>query len=163
MSRTEIANRLTVSAVNDRVADWSDQVARLQRMQGELAIQLEALTAEKTATAEALAGALMPLAEAMARLTEETGQTLSLIVHQSQQSQRAAAEAISISTAAAQDVATRLETSMLKVEHQVELLLTAAQAARQNTPTNPWGPATLAALIPLAAILWLAWRMGVAP
>ena len=160
MSRIETANRLTVSAVDGRIDGWSDQLARLQTMQSEVATTLESLALQKAAMAEDMARALLPVAESMARLTEETRQTLARVVRQSQQGHRAATEAIATSTKAARDAARDLSSSMLKFDHQVSSLLETTRAAERSRPTNPWGPAILAALVPTGAVLWMAWMLG---
>jgi molecular chaperone GrpE (heat shock protein) len=163
MSRTETAQRLTTSAVDKRVDGWSAQMALLQTMQTEVTTAIESLALQKSATAEDMAKAMLPVAESMARLTEETRQTLGRIVSQSQQGHKAATEAIATSTKAAKEVASDLGTSMLRVQDQVQRLLNATQAAQENPPVNPWGPAIIAALLPTTAVLWLAWKLNLIP
>ena len=160
MTRTATAHALTVSAVDKRIDDWGGHLARLQTMQSELTTTLESLALQKAATAEDMAQALLPVAESMARLTEETRQTLARIVHQAQQGHTAAIEAVAVSTKAAKDVARDLGTAMLRVEDQVQKLMDAATEEKKNPPTNPWGPAVLAALLPTAAVLWLMWKLN---
>ncbi|MDT7953053.1 MAG: hypothetical protein RQ966_16240 [Acetobacteraceae bacterium] len=159
MSRAATATTLTDSAVDERVQGWGKQLATLQKMQADLSASLESLALQKAAAADELARALLPVAESMTLLTEETRQTLEGIVAQSRSGHAKALAAIQDSTEVAKAAASSLTSAMLRVEHQVSQFEIQAREARE-AKTSPWGPAIVAALIPLTAVLWLAWRLG---
>jgi uncharacterized membrane protein YccC len=151
---------LTISGIDRRLDDWSDRVGRLQEMQSDLSAKMDELTRVQASSVEDLALRLTPVAEAMARLTEESRQTLERVVTQSRQGHAEAVAAVKASTKTTSEAAARLSTGMVKVEDQVRQLQEAAREAREDRPPSPWGPAIIAALLPTAAVLWLAWKVG---
>jgi len=161
MSRTETANSLTTSSVTGRIDSWSDRMERLSKMQVDLSSQLESFQRMQSASTEDLAARLTPIAEAMASLIEQTRQTMERVVTQAAAGHKQAVAAVEGSTKAAQSAASEIRSAMLRVEDQVRKLEEAAKDARENPPTSPWGPAIISALLPLGAVLWLAWKMGV--
>ncbi|WP_042442206.1 IncQ-type mobilization protein MobB [Azospirillum sp. B510] len=163
MTRTETLNRSVRSAAAVRTETLRAEMNELEQMSQDVAEALKDLQTSRAQTVEDLARQLAPLAAAMASLTEETRRTLERVTQQSAAGHQQAVTAVRGSTQAAQQAADQLRAGMLRVEDQTRRLLEGLRDARETPPPSPWPPALVAAVVPLAAVLWLAWRVGVMP
>lgn len=158
MSRAATANTLANSGTGRRLESWGDQVAHLQSMQTDLQGKIEALKMSQAQSAEQMAELMLPLAEAMARLTEETRQTLTSVVTQSRKGHETALASVQETSTALRKVSLDAHASMIQVRDQIAELHMARN--NQPRPQSPWLPAFLFSLVPTLAVLWLAWKLG---
>src|SRR3546814_3543668 len=86
MTRIETLQRSVVQANEQRIDSLKDKLTALTTLHREVTEQ----AAKLEQAPESLSAALTPLAEAMAALTEETKETLRLVVQQSRQGHQAA-------------------------------------------------------------------------
>ena len=160
MSRVSTLHSSTRAAVAARLDNWSDQTHRLEALQRDLETKAEALRQTQAQTVEALAEALLPVATAMGRLTEETRRTLERIEESSREEREQMARRHAEQVAKSQAVTDRLATAMSQAENTIAALTAATHQANQERP-SAWGPALVAAMLPLLAVMALAWKLGV--
>lgn len=157
MSRTATLHSSTRSAVAARLDQWGEQTHRLEALQRDVEAKAETLRQTQSQTVEGLAQALLPVATAMARLTEETRRTLERIEERAEEERRQVAQRHAEHVAKAQEVADRLAAATSRAEETMRALTQAMGQARDAQP-NPWGPALLLALPSLLALGLLVWR-----
>ena len=160
MSRTETLNRSVRAAAAARTETLRAEMTQLEQMGRDVSEALEQLRQSRAQTVEDLARQLAPLAQAMTSLTEETRRTLERVTQRSAAGHQQAVTAVRASTQAAQQAADQLTSSMMRVEEQTKRLLEGLHEAREMPPPSPWPPALVAAVVPLTAVLWLAWQVG---
>ena len=160
MSRTATLHSSTRSAVAERLETWSRQTHRLEELQHDVEAKAETLRQTQAQTVEALAAALLPVATAMALLTEETRRTLERIEESAHEEREQMAQRHKEQMAKSQAVADRLATATSQAERTMQSLTQAMSQAAEERP-SPWGPALVSALLPLLAVMALAWKLGV--
>src|SRR3546814_3687620 len=151
MTRIETLQRSVVQANEQRIDSLKDKLTALTTLHREVTEQ----AAKLEQAPESLSAALTPLAEAMAALTEETKETLRLVVQQSRQGHQAALASVKQSTEQASAASKALQSRLRRLKTLAERL-EALEMDRPPMP-SPWPPAIVAGLMPVAALLWLAY------
>src|SRR3546814_14563839 len=120
--------------------------------------EVEEQAAKLEQAPESLSAALTPLAGAMAALTEETKETLRLVVQQSRQGHQAALASVKQSTEQASAASKALQSRLRRLKTLAERL-EAPEMDRPPMP-SPWPPALVPGLMPAAAFPWLPVLVG---
>ena len=143
MSRTEIYQQSVQHATKQHLSTIQEQMDKLVELQRDIQTQANQLARLHTQNADDLARTLLPIAHAMAKLTDETRQTMSTIVDRAARSHQAALA------------------SVRAINRQVESLLPKLQRTGTDNPAppNPWPPAIISTAIILAALAVIAWRV----
>jgi hypothetical protein len=147
MTRIATLHDATKRATEARISPLRQTLQKVEHLQKDLQ-EVETMTA---AQSQALAQALLPVAAAMARLTDETRAALAQLQDRTTKS-AAAIESAHQDAKASSAAATKAARSIAgATTHLVE-------AAKAPPPRSlaPW----LAAAVPTLAVLWLAWRVG---
>lgn len=160
MSRTGTADRLLRSAHQARTEDLAHQVDDLAEVRKGLEATLQEAALHQATTVDDLARRLLPVAQAMARLTEETRLALDQVAEATAEDRAAMARRHADQAAAAKAAADTLAAAMTQAQTTLTTACTALQEAAQRRQVNPWFPALVAAAMPLAAVIWLAWMVG---
>lgn len=160
MSRTGTVDRLLRSAHQARTEDLGRQVDSLTEVRADLEATLQEAAIHQATTVDDLARRLLPVAEAMARLTEATRLALDQAAEASSADRAAMDRRHADQVAASKAIADTLAAAMARAQTTLATTSAAMQAAAQRQ-VSPWLPALVAAALPTVAVLWLAWRAGV--
>lgn len=152
-------DRLLRSAHQARTEDLGQQVDNLAEVRKGLEATLQEAALHQATTVDDLARRLLPVAEAMARLTEATRLALDQMAQASTREQAATARRHADQVTASRTAGDTLAAAMAQAQATLTDTTTAIQTAARRQ-VNPWIPALAAALLPLAAVLWLAWKVG---
>lgn len=152
-------DRLLRSAHQARTEDLGHQVDNLAEVRKGLEATLQEAALHQATTVDDLARRLLPVAEAMARLTEATRLALDQVAEASTQEQAAMARRHADQVTASRTATDTLAVAMAQAQATLTATSTEMQTAARRQG-NPWIPALMAAAMPLAAILWLAWKVG---
>ena len=164
MRRTETLTRSTAVAHATRLASLESQTRRLLELQQQVSEQVQELREIRAQIPEDLARALMPLAEAMVQLTEETRRTLETVVTQARAGHEEALAQVESVAAQAEESIKAMKAAATKMEQLLNKALRRAQEAEEERRSSRFGlivtVALLTALPCVGSVLWLAWKAG---
>jgi signal transduction histidine kinase len=164
MSRTETLKRSTAVAHATRLASLESQTRRLLELQQQVSEQVQELREIRAQIPEDLARALMPLAEAMVQLTEETRRTLETVVTQARAGYAEALTQVQTVAVEAEESIKAMKAAATRMEKSLNAALQRAREAAEERRRSRFGlivtVALLTALPCVASVLWLAWTAG---
>jgi oligoendopeptidase F len=164
MSRTETLRRSTDAAHGTRLASLTQETDRLLTLQERAEEHLASIKQMQGRISEDLSRALLPLAQAMAELTEETRQTLERVVSQSKAGHEEALESVKTVSKDVEKLLGKLDTRLRSMERAASDLSEASRSVDAKAKAAGWKAGLtaglLSALLSGGCVLWLAWRVG---
>jgi len=140
------------------------QTTRLLALQQQVSEQVQELREIRAQIPEDLARALMPLAESMAQLTEETRRTLETVVTQARAGHNEVLAQVESVAAEAEESIKAMKAAATRMEKSLNAALQRAREAVEERRSSRFGlmvtVALLTALPCVGSVLWLAWRAG---